>query len=229
MSLPDLSKAVAEQFAAIVESGAIQTMIEKHLSDSISTILKEQLRTYSDFGKALESKVKAALTVEDLRDLPNYGHFLSSIIAKNVDQQLHGAYAVKLAEDVATLFKDAPAEITLDAFIDLFKQHARDNPVRDLGYRITLHLKEWDSGGFVVHMDEDEDKRQHDCDLQFQVTSAGKIFALKFKDSDVAKNLFIGGMDNFERALFRMYVQGTTFRIEPGSDRQDFDLSLRDD
>jgi hypothetical protein len=229
MSLPDLSKVFAEQFETIVASGAIQNMIAEQLKKTVDTVLKSQIESYSEFGNALKEKVKAALLIDDLRDLPNYGHFISGIIAKNVDQQLHGAYAAKLAEDIQTLFKDAPAEYTLEQLIEDFKKHITGRMFREHDHRMTLRLKEWDCGGFVVEMDQSANADRFSCDLSFQVNKEGEIFALKLKKSDVSKDLFIGGLDAFERAIFRMYVQGTKLVIEPGTTESDFSLYYGDD
>jgi hypothetical protein len=229
MSLPDLSKAVSDHFAAIVASGAINTMIETHLTKTIDDILKEQLRGYSDFGKAVKERVEEALQVADLKDLPNYGQFVCNIIAKNVDHQLHGEWAKKLEADVAAMFIDAPAEITLEDLIEKFKKHVRDNAYGDMDHRMTLHLQESSGGYWQVAMDKSHGTEKYRCELRFQINPEGEMFCLHVDGEDLKKNLFIGPFDAFERLLFRMYVQGTKVRIESGSDAHDFNLSLHDD
>lgn len=226
--LPDLSALVAHQFAALVASGSIEKMIETHLSKSIDEILKSELKDWSDFGKALTEKVKAALQIGSLRDLPNYGQFISTIIAKNVDSQLHGAYAKKLAEDVAAMFVEPPAEITLEQFIEDFKQHVRKNAFGETDHSMTLHI-EHSNSSTVIAMDKDSGKERYRCAIRFQVWREDQhIFGLNIGHEDMKKDLFVGPFNEFERKLFRMYVQGTKFIVEPDADRHDFDLTLHD-
>ncbi|MFM0608698.1 hypothetical protein PQR05_29630 [Paraburkholderia sediminicola] len=229
MSLPDLSKAVSDQFDAIVASGAINTMIETHLTKTIDDILKDQLRGYSDFGKAVKERVEQALQVADLKDLPNYGQFVCNIIAKNVDSQLHGAWAKKLEADVAAMFIDPPAEIALEDLIEKFKTHVRKNAFGELDHRMTLHLEESRGGYWVVAMDKERGKERYRCDLRFQINAEGGMFGLHLDGEDLKKTLFVGPFDEFERLIFRMYVQGTKVLIPSGSDVGDFDLSLHED
>jgi hypothetical protein len=229
MSLPDLSKLVAEQFAAIVTSGAIEKMIETHLSKSIDTILKEQLHSFSDFGKAVEERVTNALQVAELKNLPNYGQLVSTIIARNVDQQLHGEWAKKLESEIAAMFVKPPAEIGLDELVEKFKEHARENAFGDLADSITLHLESSSYGYWHVAMDQDDGKDKYQCDVRFQVNKEGAIFGLHLDDNDMKKQLFVGPFDAFERLIFSMYVNGTKVRIERDAGADDFDLSLHDE
>jgi len=229
MFLPDLHKVVSDQFAAIVESGTIQTMIEKHLSESINEILKEQLRSYGAFGKTIKPLVEQALQIDDLRELPSYGQFMCNIIRKNVDQQLHGEYAKKLADDIAALFMDAPAEIAFEDLIEKFKEHTKNSAFSELDYRMTLHLEYSQYGSWYVAMDKEDGKEKYRCALRFHVNKEGEMFALTIDDSDMKKDLFIGPFNEFERLLFRMYVQGTKVRIEPHSEPHDFSLQYTHD
>jgi hypothetical protein len=228
MSLPDLQKVVAEQFESLVQSGAIESMLSKTLEKTVDEAVKAEMREYSDFGKAIREKIKAALMVDDLADLPNYGNFISGIVRKNVDSQLHGAYAAKLADDLEKLFCDVPAEMTLEQLVADFKQHVKQD-WRDHDHRMTLHLKEWDSGGFVVELDRKSRAERYSCEVQFQVNQEGSIYALRINKSDVSKDLFVGGLNSFERALFRMYVQGTKLPIPPGTTEDDFSLYYGED
>lgn len=229
MSLPDLSKVVADQFEALSASGAIEKMIETHLSESINTILKEQLRSYSDFGKGLAERVAGAIKIADVNDLPHYGQFVSGIIARNVDHQLHGEWAKKLESDIASMFVEAPAEIKLDDLIEKYKKHVRENAFSETGDSITLHLEASSYGYWAVAMDKDAGTEKYRCALRFQVNKEGEMFALHLDDEEMKKQLFVGPFDEFERLIFRMYVTGTKIRIAPHSDVHDFDLSLRND
>ncbi len=227
--LPDLSTLVSQQFAALVDSGRISEMIETHLSKAVEDVLKDELRAYSKFGEAVKEKVKEALQVSALKDLPSYGEFIGNIIARNVDSQLHGAYAAKLAEDVKAMFVEPPAEITLEEFIADYKDYVRRNTYGALDPEMSLHIKR--SGSSVsVSIDRASRKEWHRCEIRFQVWfEDGRIFGLHIDGHELNKELFIGPFDEFERKLFHMYVQGTRFIVPRDADSCDFDLSLHDD
>lgn len=226
--LPDLAEIVRRQFEAVAASGVVERMVEERLTKTIEDVLKEQLRDWSDFGKALSEKVKGSLQIADMKDLPNYGQFMSNIIAKNVDRQLHGKYAAQLAKDVEELFVDAPAEITLADLIAAFKEHITKDVYREHDDEISLHM-EFSYGSWWIALDKSSGKGKYQCDMRFMVMrDTGKVFALYLDGSEIKKEIFVGPFDNFERLLMRIYVMGTKVIIEEGASEHDFDLSLRD-
>lgn len=227
--LPDLSALVAAQFSALAASGAIEKMIETQLSKTIEDVLKDQLRSYSDFGKAVRENVEAALKIGDLEKLPNYGEFVGGIIAKNVDYQLHGAWAQKLEADIKELFIDAPESITLETLVEAFKKHVCDDIYRQREDSMTLHLGETTYGSRHVYMDRESDKEKYQCAIRFLVREDGSVFALTLDDQKVGKDLFIGSLDAFERLLMRIYVIGSKVIVHPDATVDDFELSYSND
>ena len=49
----ELQQAVGAAFEKIVAAGTIEAAIEKKLTETVTSIIDHELRSYSDFGKAL--------------------------------------------------------------------------------------------------------------------------------------------------------------------------------
>ncbi|KVT92676.1 hypothetical protein WK60_13885 [Burkholderia ubonensis] len=231
MSLPDLSQAVETAFANVVASGAIEKAIEANLEATITSILKDQLKSYGDFGKQLTEKVNAAMQIDlDRMDLPTYGHFIEKVIARAVDAQLQGDVAKKIEAHMTALLADAPQEMTLEQIVADFKVHVKDRAYGgDVDHSISLHVTQTGYGYWHIAMDKDSGTDEYRCSFRIGINDAGEIYSLRIADEDVNKELFIRPAKGFERNLYRMFVSGTKIKIEPDTTAYDFDLSMYED
>jgi hypothetical protein len=222
--MEQLDRVVATAFSKIAESGAIEAAIEKQLTDTISSIIKEQMRSYSDFGKALEEQVKASLQVDfSTLKLPGYNDFILKIVRAQVDANVNNQVAAQVEAQMKDLLVSAPAEITLTKLVEDFIECKPDGCSCDGSDQTTLHLDEQRHGSRWVRLDKNAHKSEYECEISFLVTvETGKIGALRVGKREVDKTLFIGSIYGFERDLFQMYAAGTKLIIDAEPD----DISL---
>ena len=218
--MKELKQLVSEAFDRIVASGAIENAIEKKLTDTITSALDDQLRSYSDFGKAIKEQVSAALAVDlRLAGLPTYGHLITEIIRRRVDASMQGQFAAQLEQDIAALLDPAPAEITIETLIEEFiKAHGEDRA----GENFTLLIENEGRGFQYVALDQEARTGKYSCAYRIGVMD-GKVYSLNFRGEDVAKTLFIGPLRGFEKLLFQLFTAKSKLIIPADVDTHSHD------
>jgi len=223
--MQDMTNAVAAAFQNIVAAGAIEKAIEENLNKTIASIIQDQLKSYSDFGKQLSEHVKKALQVDfDNLGLAPYSDFILKIVRTQVDTQVGNVLAKQVEEQMTKLLQPAPAEIKLSKLIEDFIEHNKPDGCECGGSdRITLHIEESRYGSRWIGLDKDEGKSEYSCEIRFAVSeSDGKIFGLRLDGKEADKTLFIGPIYGFERSLFQIYAAGTKLIVD-GDCADDFD------
>ncbi|WP_070106462.1 hypothetical protein [Burkholderia plantarii] len=231
MSFQDLSSAVAGAFSKIVADGVIERAIEDKLTKTITSIIDDELRSYSDFGKQLGEQVKAALQVDLSRlGLPSYNDFIMKVVRAKVSAITQSAIAQQVEKQLETLLAPAPAEITLSALVEQF---IKGNDDRygcscDAPDRITLHVQDTDYGSHWIALDKDEGKSEYGCEIRFGVREDGRMFCLTLGKQKVDETLFLDPY-GFERSILQMHLAGTKVVIDRDVDEIDTNYPGRGD
>ncbi|RSK89546.1 hypothetical protein EJF22_23225 [Pandoraea apista] len=102
--MQELQNVVSTAFANIVASGAIEKAIEERLQRTITEAIDSELRSYSDFGKIIEERIKQSLQVNfDSAAIPGYNDLILKIIAQQLNANMGSALTANLQERMAEL------------------------------------------------------------------------------------------------------------------------------
>lgn len=221
--MKELQQAVGDAFEKIVAAGTIEAAIEKKLTETVTSIIDHELRSYSDFGKALEAHVKSAINVDLQRlELPGYNDLILKLISRQVAAQLDSQLAAHVEKQMTELLAPPPAEIKLSDLLKQFIDNKASDCPCDGPEAISLHV-ERSSGGYAhVYFDEKEHQQKYSCEYSIHIDSEGKVYSLKIKEQDPKKQIFVGPFYNFERRIFQLYAAGTKLIID-GDDADAFD------
>nr|WP_231753739.1 hypothetical protein [Burkholderia savannae] len=221
-AMKELEQAVSTAFSNIVAAGAIEKAIEEKLAKTITSIIDEELRSYSSFGERLKEHVKTALQVDFHNlGLPGYNNLILKVIRQQVDAQLNATIATQIEQQMKELLAPAPAEIKLSQLVEEFiKDEHTDRQYRscscDESDRITLIVRE--ESGLVskfchIHLDNEHGTESHNCPYQINVHD-GRVYSVQIDRKDPSKTLFVGPMHGFKRRLFQLYAAGTKLIID---------------
>lgn len=221
--MTDINEAVVNSLNAIVASGKIEAIISQKLEKTIESILDDTLKSWSDFGKSLQTKVKESLQINlDKVDLPSYNDLVLKIIKKQVDAQIENAMLTNIEENMKGLFSLPPKEIKLSKLIEDFIEYS-DEFDRDRSEKISLHIEPSSYGSKWIYIDPKGGKEKYRCKIHFGVSDKdNKIFGLRVDGEDFGKKLFIGSMSQLERDIFQLYAAGSTLIID-GESEDDFE------
>lgn len=208
--MEQFQQAVTAAFQRIAATGAIEAAIEKNIAETVQSLVRDHLRPYSPFAKALEEQVAKALQVDLARlDLPSYGQMILNIVRRQVEAATDNQLAKTIQEQLTELLATAPATVTLQQLVAQFiEEHSEYEAERN--EKITLFVEPLQYGMRWVHMDKEEGKDKYSCAVSFlHLTSTGKISALRLDRREVEKSIFVGPLHGFERTLFQMHAAGT--------------------
>ncbi|WP_325753522.1 hypothetical protein [Burkholderia pseudomallei] len=220
--MKELQQAVSTAFSNIVAAGAIEKAIEEKLTKTITSIIDDELRSYSTFGEQLKEHVKTALQV-DFRNLglPGYNDFILKVVRQQVDAQLDATIATQIEQQMKELLAPAPAEIKLSQLVEEFiKDEHTDRQYSscscDESDRITLIVRA--ESGFTskfhhIYLDGEYGTESHDCPYRIDVHD-GRVYSIQLDRKDPSKTLFVGPMRGFKRRLFQLYAAGTKLIID---------------
>ncbi len=110
--MKELTQAITDRMNHMVESGAMQELIDKQLQKTVADILDSSLRSYSDFGKAIKEKLDASLgrSLESV-SFPEYSHFISETIVATVSASINEASVSSLQDQLKEILAPVPKEI----------------------------------------------------------------------------------------------------------------------
>lgn len=219
--MKELETAITQAFANIVASGAIEKAIQNNLEATITGAIENHLRQYSDFGKALSKHIGTALNVDmDSLKLPGYNDLILKIIRQNVETHADKMIAQQINEQMAALLAPPPAEIKLSALIEDFIKFAVERNFFDdhTPQRISLHVEKSSSGYHHIYFDKESGKARYECAYVLNSDNEGKLYSININNKDVSKQLFVGALHAFERALFQMYAAGTKLIVDGSAD-----------
>ncbi|TGB34862.1 hypothetical protein [Burkholderia thailandensis] len=220
--MKELQQAVSTAFSNIVAAGAIEKAIEEKLTKTITSIIDEELRSYSTFGEQMKEHVKTALQV-DFRNLglPGYNDFILKVVRQQVDAQLNATIATQIEQQMKELLAPAADEIKLSQLVEEFiKDEHTDRQYSscscDESDRITLIVRA--ESGFTskfhhIYLDGEYGTESHDCPYRIDVHD-GRVYSIQLDRKDPSKTLFVGPMHGFKRRLFQLYAAGTKLIID---------------
>ncbi|WP_205168796.1 hypothetical protein [Burkholderia sp. LMG 13014] len=224
--MKELEQAVSNAFSNIVTSGTIEKAIEEKLTKTITSIVNEELQSYSEFGKQLSEHVKKAVQVDFSKlGLPGYNDLILKIIRKRVEEDLNEQIERHVATQLDELLAPAPEEIKLSELVaDFIKFQAEKQSYScscDLPDRITLTV---DTEGSFTHigLDKEAGIDRYRCPWRID-TMDGRVYSVRINEIDPKNTLFIGPIYGFERKLFQLYATGTKLVID--CDVDDIDTS----
>ncbi|CAB3750934.1 hypothetical protein GQ57_16100 [Burkholderia sp. MSh2] len=222
--MKELEQVVANAFSNIVTAGAIEKAIEEKLTKTITSIINDELQSYSDFGKQLSEHVKKAVQVDFSNlGLPGYNDLILKIIRQRVDANLNEQIEKHVTSQLDELLAPAPEEITLSELVADFIKFQADRQSYscscDLPDRITL-LVETDGSFTHIALDKEDGSDRYKCPWRID-TMDGRVYSVKINEIDPKKAIFIGPMYGFERKLFQLYAAGTKLVIDADVDEID--------
>lgn len=242
--MTDIVELVQDSVSKIATSGTLDKIIEDALTETVKSIVSNQLRSYSEFGKALQAKIEADLTVDLSRvSFVEYNKVVLNLIEGAVNNAITSDAAAKLKSDVEALFGAPPKSIKLSELIAKYIEESRDESDGAEYIGLIIERKDGvlrDSVGLGLHptnkknkyrhMDGDVDS-WHDCDIYFSIrldkdTDQANTGTLSYTwdKSGVQPHAFMPTcLHGTSRLLYQMYCAGSKIEFDQGFNADDYD------
>lgn len=242
----EIEHVVEEELAKIINSGKVRSMVAAGIERSIQGAINEALQPYSDFGKALGSKVKEAIGIElhsvNLQTaVLGLGQLVEAQVSKYITEQSHPILLKRLDD----LFKPAPKSITLQELIDAYKEDESDDAAADSIEYCGLVIGEPDQNGYIqIGLNPDARKKLsgysstkeqirkvQDCEIKMHLKPCGTIgytlYWCQFGgyEQKSTKDFLPMALYGFSRQLFQMYAAGTVLTFNEGMDADNYNCA----
>jgi len=216
----DLNKMVLDSLSKMDTKGKVQEIVEKHVSSTIESIVKDVFGSWSDFSKGLKEQVENQLQINFRElDLASY----NTLIMKAIKEKLNDSIAIeglaRINTQIEELLSDVKDEYKLSELVKDLVNEIED--LDDLGYEeyheMSMHIRT-PYGLTYIHLDAESGKDVYDCKYKICVDpdKGNQVVSIdiqedrygrkrEIKDFDV--RAIMRGFSGLEETLFKLYAR----------------------
>lgn len=209
-----------------LNSDSLKEVIEAQIQETITRELKDQFRTYSGFGKALEAAVKEQMKIDlDNIGFTEYNHFVATTIKNKFAEQIGKTTENQIENMINEVLRLESDVITLDSIIEKFRNAKSDYDHDSCGqfaFFITRGGDSWNNGQLTFHFDDElersfstERKRPSDCEASFTISmDTKKVTGFNLgRWGDTNEPKVKAWRHDVESMFFRMYATGSVIDL----------------
>lgn len=212
----ELEKVVQAELDSIVADGTIQKIVRKQLEATVTSIINDTLRDYSDFGKELKNAVKDAMKIDFERmKLTDYNHIVTGIVRDQLDKTLLENATKPIVENLKKYLGglDKTSWKLSEIITEFSKELGED------GEAWSINLKVEEDNINFCHIYFDSEKRKYNSEYRFNINLyKGEIFGFKAGNyTSVSHKLDLKQQNlhrGFDAFVFRLYASGATIEVD---------------
>ncbi len=221
----DLHQEIVKRSAEYLESPKFSDALQKQVEDTIHETVKSMF-SYGDLRDAIRSGFKDKIAI-DLKaiDFTHVNQVVTDLVKKKCHAAFQGPLIEKLAKELDDMFQPAPAEITMQGLVDLWKEDLVEecgcDGVEDILVEIVRSdsdrkdnsgtVKIWNGGKKKEKNSYSSSERDIAPDLHMYVID-GKIRLIHDITTKDAGNSLATNIYNKEAKIFMMYCAGTIIK-----------------
>lgn len=228
----DLVEAVETSFRNLVSSGKIETMIEAQLEKLVQNLLQDSIKSYSDFGKQIDEKIRKAMAIGDFT-LPQYGERVCKLVETLCDSMIDSTFQQSLKKRLHDLLIGAPKSIELSKLCEQFADdidQERYGESWSLHFRRTYPKSDVLSDLFTLSLDQREGLKADECEFHFELRKTDRFedvdayepvavtFGRYSTKESTKQSVFCDSHHGFATTLWQMYAAKTTIVFDTDPD-----------
>lgn len=211
----EIEKVVQDKFAEIVSSGFVEEQIKKHLEQTVASAISDCLKSYSDFGKNLEKKMKEALGLGNMNfSLPEYNQLVTTWVLDLVNRQIVDIGKAQIEVNLKKFFNPLEkSEWKISEIIEKFKDGLSEDGESG---EITFISEPGAVKRYRrYYFDEDSLKDSYRCAYSIATNEDG-VYAAKINDKEAA-GLKSPTLYNFDSFMFQLFATKAKIIDDSGS------------
>lgn len=219
----DLEAAIASALAP----EKLAPILDKHLTDAITSAIRGATGYGSPFSKGLEEQFKTALPHGlGVDDVAKFQHILNASMREVLRDANSDAITAALQKCVHEVMPDVPAKIKLSQLVEdarggLHKEqheafYAYWEPSEYGGGHLYLDQDELPSKGYGSHSSREDVK--YNAAYSLAVTNEGEVYSLKFGGKEITPASRPNVISRFQAILMAMYVGRTRLEVDIDDD-----------
>ncbi len=219
---------VNSKVKSMIDSGSIAEMIESKIESVVASVVEDELRSYSDFGKNLKEYINKSVQVNfDQLGFEGYNETLLKVISKVYKKSIESEHLDKVKAITEEMLANPPELVTFSSLILAVKEKAiekaRDNeenedyePTTYEG-NITCIVKGAEDKFFTyLYLDPEDGISDYKCAYRIGISKAGgksEIFSLSMNGRD-GDDIFATNTYGLERLLFKAKCASSAFDFD---------------
>lgn len=212
--MDNIETMVNAAMAHMCESGKMEEIIQTKIEKVVTDVVDSELRSYSDFGKALTESIKSSMNVNfEALNFEAYNVTVLKIIQRMLDSRLQDATTKRLEADLATLLESPPENMKVSELIASFIEAEAEEASEDGHEEISFHYQN-DRGNFeYISWDAKPGRERHLCDYQIGFHH-GEPFSFRIGGYNPKEKMFMGRLYKFDRLMFQLYTAGVPIELD---------------
>jgi len=227
----DINKIVNDSLVKLEEEKFVEGVVQKRLEKTITEIVDDVFREWSDFGKNLKEHVEKNLNV-NLSNLgiEGYNTLVLAAVKEQLDKIITTQGVEKIKKRTEEMLLDIKDEYTLTEIIEELKgEDYRDEWECDEDDKVALIIENSGNGYKHIYLNEEEKSNKYSYDYQIDLDNDGKPYAIKLKGNEINTKKILGGLYGLDKLLFKIYAHGSKIVLDQGDDPEDYDIYYREE
>src|SRR3712207_163105 len=227
----DINKIVNDSLVKLEEEKFVEGVVQKRLEKTITEIVDDVFREWSDFGKNLKEHVEKNLNV-NLSNLgiEGYNTLVLAAVKEQLDKIITTQGVEKIKKRTEEMLLDIKDEYTLTEIIEELKgEDYRNEWECDEDDKVALIIENSGNGYKHIYLNEEEKSNKYSYDYQIDLDNDGKPYAIKLKGNEINTKKILGGLYGLDKLLFKIYAHGSKIVLDQGDDPEDYDIYYREE
>ena len=224
--MQELNEIATRKIKAMIEDGSIEDLINKNIESTMSDVIKESLKSYGDFGKAVKESVKDAMCIAGREiKLPEYNKFILQVVndqfTKVLQQNAVDELSQLIAEIIEPVQKEEKISTLLNKISEVWGDYSREQGNEeikidssynddDTALYVTIKHPEYDWEDITVTFYNFSRGKECESDtwhIGYIREGANRVTGRSVKRADVHH----GEILDF---IFKYYIMGTEFELD---------------
>ena len=193
--MKELTAMITDRLNHMVESGKIKKIIDNQLNATVSDILNDSMRSYSDFGKLVKEKLQESLNNAICGvSFPEYSKFISDQVVTATNEKLSAAAMESLQEQLKEIFEPIAKEMKPSELLHQIGRH----------FDHDSHAVEFEDGPYLpIDWDINDDETAITLSIKDTIT-------VRFYDFRNKNEWYIGYIEDDMNRVITKGVEGAT-------------------
>jgi hypothetical protein len=209
-----------ELIASAVSAERILPILDKAISDAITSAIRDATGYNSPFSKALKQQLTEAMPHGlSIDDVAKFGHVLNAAITDAVHRENASTIQAALRSAAMAVLPDVPSRIKLSELL----KDARTAFRKEEYEAFYAHLELSDYGGGWLYLDDDSNTRdKYRSDTRIAFNKEGEVYAIKLDGQHITPKSMPQVIGSFEGVLLSMYVGRTSLDVDMDADEVEY-------
>lgn len=212
-----------------VSAERIQPILDKAITEAISSAIREATGYNSEFRKAVEQQLAEAMPKGlHITEVAKFQHVLNAALTNAVQGENASTINAALAQAAKAVMPDVPERIKLSELMEKARGGLHKGPHESFYAYFDVSAY----GGGTLYLDSDEHvgagygtsglslpgSRKYSAGTSLSISSSGSVYSLKLDSQQLSPSKLPKAIGSFQGLLLSMYVGRTSIEIDIDAD-----------